>query len=177
MKPETAVPGKAGRTCRPLQRHPVTGKADAPLGVAAHRLSCPTGCGAAWLARLLWEQKVLGSSPSIPTKIATMTRGLYAPQLLPEREVHARLHRQVAAQRGTTAMTRGPGEQYILSCQCGELHVTSDTFAPRLDDGMSAEPRGAHRRLGGLQPAAATAVLVVPARFRWAGWRAAASWA
>ena len=27
----------------------------------------PTGCGAAWLARLLWEQEAPGSNPGIPT--------------------------------------------------------------------------------------------------------------
>ena len=29
-----------------------------------------TGCGAAWLARLLWEQEAAGSNPAIPTKSA-----------------------------------------------------------------------------------------------------------
>jgi hypothetical protein len=27
-----------------------------------------TGCSAAWLARLLWEQEAAGSNPAIPTK-------------------------------------------------------------------------------------------------------------
>src|SRR5712692_10884096 len=34
------------------------------------RLRMPTGCSAAWLARLLWEQEVAGSNPAIPTKSA-----------------------------------------------------------------------------------------------------------
>src|ERR1700733_308194 len=29
-----------------------------------------TGCSAAWLARLLWEQEAAGSNPAIPTKHA-----------------------------------------------------------------------------------------------------------
>ncbi len=29
-----------------------------------------TGCGAAWLARLLWEQEAAGSNPAIPTESA-----------------------------------------------------------------------------------------------------------
>ena len=32
------------------------------------RIGC-TGCGAAWLARLLWEQEAAGSNPAIPTNL------------------------------------------------------------------------------------------------------------
>lgn len=54
----------------------------------------------------------------------------YFPQIPPEREVVQVLRDRVAAQRGTFAITRGPGEQFIMSCSCGTLHVTSDTSAP-----------------------------------------------
>ena len=57
-------------------------------------------------------------------------RNPYFPQLPPEREIVQTLHDRVAAQRGTWAITRGPGEQYILTCVCGSLHVTSDMNAP-----------------------------------------------
>jgi hypothetical protein len=32
-----------------------------------------TGCGAAWLARLLWEQEAAGSNPAIPTRSEHMS--------------------------------------------------------------------------------------------------------
>ena len=35
------------------------------------RIGC-TGCGAAWLARLLWEQEAAGSNPAIPTRSENM---------------------------------------------------------------------------------------------------------
>ncbi len=34
-----------------------------------------TGCGAAWLARLLWEQEVAGSNPAIPTNKSGLRPG------------------------------------------------------------------------------------------------------
>jgi hypothetical protein len=59
-----------------------------------------------------------------------MTRALYDPQIPPEREIVKDLQDQVAARRGTDGATRGPGEQWILSCRCGTLDVTSDMAAP-----------------------------------------------
>lgn len=58
------------------------------------------------------------------------THNPYFPQLTPEREVIRLIHDTIAAQRGTCAITRGPSEQFILTCSCGVLQVTSDTTAP-----------------------------------------------
>ena len=33
----------------------------------AERFSWPTGCGSAWLERLIWDQEVAGSNPVTPT--------------------------------------------------------------------------------------------------------------
>ena len=35
-----------------------------------YKLPVLAGCGAAWLARLLWEQEAAGSNPAIPTENA-----------------------------------------------------------------------------------------------------------
>lgn len=56
-----------------------------------------------------------------------MARALYDPIIPPEREVVRELEERVAAARGTRSSTRGPGEQFILSCTCRALEVTSDT--------------------------------------------------
>ena len=31
----------------------------------------PTGCGSAWLERLVWDQEVAGSNPVTPTAVTT----------------------------------------------------------------------------------------------------------
>jgi hypothetical protein len=59
-----------------------------------------------------------------------MARHLYDPLIPPEREIAARQAARIDAQRGATAVSRGPTEQFILSCQCGTLDVTSDITAP-----------------------------------------------
>jgi hypothetical protein len=53
----------------------------------------------------------------------------YFPQLPPEREVIKGIWDRVNEQRGTNGCCR-IGEQYILTCQCGELQVTCDTTVP-----------------------------------------------
>ena len=59
-----------------------------------------------------------------------MVRALYDPQIPPEREVRSRMLATLEAQRGTSAITRGPSEQYIATCRCGAVDVTSDTSLP-----------------------------------------------
>jgi hypothetical protein len=48
--------------CGARSREPIRAPRDGKLR------SVLTGCGAAWLARLLWEQEAPGSNPGIPTK-------------------------------------------------------------------------------------------------------------
>jgi hypothetical protein len=40
-----------------------------------------TGCSAAWLARLLWEQEVAGSNPAIPTGQANFSNIFLSPEM------------------------------------------------------------------------------------------------
>ena len=69
-----SAPNHYGRCAR--QRAAVTGAREAPRrapcdggwGLRGGRLrNGSAGCGAAWLARLLWEQEAAGSNPAIPT--------------------------------------------------------------------------------------------------------------
>jgi hypothetical protein len=47
---------------------------DTGLALAGGRLrNGSAGCGAAWLARLLWEQEAAGSNPAIPTSSEHMS--------------------------------------------------------------------------------------------------------
>jgi hypothetical protein len=43
------------------------GPLDRPLSFHRSEWFRATGCSAAWLARLLWEQEAAGSNPAIPT--------------------------------------------------------------------------------------------------------------
>ena len=56
-------PGQPGRRLRERRAgRPSRGRTGVGFGDS-------TGCSAAWLARLLWEQEVAGSNPAIPTVI------------------------------------------------------------------------------------------------------------
>src|SRR5690242_4588672 len=58
------MPGPPGRRFRERRAgEPSRGRTGVGFGDS-------TGCSAAWLARLLWEQEVAGSNPAIPTVIA-----------------------------------------------------------------------------------------------------------
>lgn len=54
----------------------------------------------------------------------------YFPQIPPERDIHTEMWRKIEEQRGTDAITRGPTEEFIMTCRCGELWVTSEVMAP-----------------------------------------------
>lgn len=53
----------------------------------------------------------------------------YDPRIPPQRELERRIREKIAAQRGTCAQTRY-GDQWILTCSCGALTVTTDMAAP-----------------------------------------------
>ncbi len=71
--PCAGVPGSAVG-CRFVRCLPVHLRTSAlkvvPQGRAQH-----TGCSAAWLARLLWEQEAAGSNPAIPTRFTEFAFG------------------------------------------------------------------------------------------------------
>jgi hypothetical protein len=50
---------------------------------------------------------------------------LYEPQLIPERKVLADKEAMLGEQRGTD-LVRRVGEQYLMTCHCGAVVVTSD---------------------------------------------------
>jgi hypothetical protein len=59
-------------------------RAPVPLDGApnsAGRTVISTGCSAAWLARLLWEQEVAGSNPAIPTGQTNLSNIFLIPEM------------------------------------------------------------------------------------------------
>lgn len=64
-------------------------------------------------------------------KAAAAERSIYEynPRIPPRREVERIIWAHVDGQRGTLAITRW-AEEWILTCVCGELRVTSDMAAP-----------------------------------------------
>jgi len=51
----------------------------------------------------------------------------YNPRIPPRREVEDRIHALIAERRGTDGEMRF-GEQYICTCRCGALEVTSSRY-------------------------------------------------
>ena len=83
-----------------------------------------TGCSAAWLAHLLWEQGVVGSNPTIPTKNLKKLSENYFAELfceaivkLPEKRRREAMVKQLLGRRA------GTGELRRKSC-CGEFAFT-----------------------------------------------------
>lgn len=71
------------------------------------------GCGAVWLARLLWEQEAGGSNPSIPTSFE------YGP--LAQLAEQATLNRQVGGSmpsRSTIKSRNGKDSESGTPCHC-----------------------------------------------------------
>ncbi len=51
----------------PRDLHSVTASKDDLLFEADTRIKKPSGCSAAWLARVPWEHEAAGSNPATPT--------------------------------------------------------------------------------------------------------------
>jgi hypothetical protein len=80
-----------------------------------------TGCSAAWLARLLWEQEAAGSNPAIPTKHATRRARWRTPVLVPrlsDRHLTVELNaiwRQRLSRTGPTGHPIWPSQLLVLN--------------------------------------------------------------
>jgi hypothetical protein len=120
-----ARPGqpRGGRAvdCQPARRFPVDLRASASDRAVGRAPVQHTGCSAAWLARLLWEQEAAGSNPAIPTKHATRRARWRTPVLVPrlsDRHLTVELNaiwRQRLSRTGPTGHPIWPSQLLVLN--------------------------------------------------------------